>query len=521
MMRFKGMLAVVATLLVLTLMVPMVSAQSTEDDDNVNTPSGIDTNASTGVNIQNVGDGTATLDVNLYPQSGGSAIPLSAPQLGAGELVNFFLPALTEVPGGQSYSLVATADQPIEAIVRTDFGTSASGIYSSVPSGNEVVVPLITRNFAGQSSQITVQNASTDQSTTYDVVLVGLGQTIDSPAQTISGETLGASLSKTYDLNAISGLPDNGADLNVATGFAGFAVIRVTSGAPVVVQSFIDIVGQPAVTSFSGVPFDSAATTLYAPLVRASFFGDTGIQIVNPNSSPANVNITFITNPATEIDADPTYSQSLEVPANSSAIAFQGPSGNSRTAGLPDQTPTVVGVPDTNGWLGSAEITSDQPILAVVNDVLFANASFDPGRQSTYNVPTADNAGTEFALPLVRSGHVAGAFLTTGVQVQNITDQEVTATLNVTNNAGDTGAPQQVNIPANGSVNFFQGTAAFAGLFPDVAPELGGAGWFGSGTLSATGNVVVVVNDENFSSDPANPITSSFDSANYNGLLKR
>jgi hypothetical protein len=286
--------------------------------------------------------------------------------------------------------------------------------------------------------------------------------------------------------------------------------VRITSATELVVQSFIDIAGTPGVTGFSGVATTSADATLYCPLIRANYYGDTGISIVNPGSSDVDVDITFYADGGSPNNDEVT--QSITVGANSSEVAFQGCGGNSRTAGLPGGTQNCANpVPTNDGWYGVAKLTATGGnILAVVNDTTFGNG-WAVEAQSTYNCATASDAGQTFALPLVRRFHLSGQQLTTGIQIQNTTGSPVTVSLDLINWDGTSQAasnPADVVVPANGSGNYWNGN--LTGL-PTVPPEAGGYGWYGSAVLTATGDVVVVVSDEGFG-------TTAVDSANYNAL---
>lgn len=295
-----------------------------------------------------------------------------------------------------------------------------------------------------------------------------------------------------------------------ATGFVGS--IRVQSSNSLVVQSFIDIAGSAGVTGFSGVPTNSAATTLYCPLIRANYYGDTGISILNPNAGSVSGTITFIADAGSPNSG--TYTQDFNIAANSSFVAFQGPGGNSRSAptNLPGGTQTAGNpVLTNNGFYGVATISASGPVLATVNDTKFG-AGWSVLAQSTYNSATSADAGTLFALPLVRRFHLSGPQLTTGIQIQNISASSVTVHLGLTNWDGTSQSasnPPDIIIPANGSGNFWNGS--LTGL-PTVPPEAGGYGWYGSAVLTATGgNITVVVSDEGFGS-------TAVDSANYNGI---
>lgn len=517
-------LTIVAVLLVGVASIPMASFAQ-EDPGTA----GISGSVSTGVQLQNVGGAdTQNLTVQLLPQAGGNAITLPQRTIQREAAINYFLPdpnSVGNVPAG-TYSLVATADQPIEAIVRTDFSDNgASGIYGSTPPGTDVIVPLVLRAFAGQTSQITVQSAATTGSSTYRLQLFGRGSA--TAVVDLDNQTLEAGRSRTYDLGTgteFQNLPNNGGDLGVTTGFAGYARITVTSGEQIIAQSFIDLIGVGAVAAFSGVASTAAQSTLYVPLVRSNFFGDTGIQIVNPSGTDTNATITFFTDPFseqfTQNQYDDTYTQQIAVPANSSAIAFQGPTGNSRAAGLPaggPEDPINDGVngnttPTNQGWFGVARIETSGSVgvLAVVNDTFFGQ-NFAVQRQSTYNSQTSNDAGTRFAIPLVRAFHLAQEQYTTGVQVQNTTASPANVTLTITGYNNQTADPIARQIAANGALNFYQGDIPDA--FEDVPPELGGTGWFGSAIITSDQPIVLLVNDDKFPSAPR-----QVDSANFTAL---
>jgi len=203
------------------------------------------------------------------------------------------------------------------------------------------------------------------------------------------------------------------------------------------------------------------------------------------------------------------------VPGNSSFVAFQGPGGNSRAAptSLPGGTQTGADpTPTNNGFYGGATISSSGgSVLAVVNDTKFGSG-WSVQAQSSYNCAASADAGTQFALPLVRRYHLSGPQLTTGIQIQNTSGSSVTVNLALTNWDGTSQSasnPPALIIPAYGSGNYWNGN--LTGL-PTVPPSAGGYGWYGSAILTATGgNVVVIVSDEGFGA-------TAVDSANYNGI---
>ena len=461
-----------------------------------------------GVQVQNLTSSAGSVTVSMYPQGGGAAVNLPAVPINGEAAANFYLPSISSVTAG-SYAMVVGATMPVGAIARTDWAsTGGAAIYSSVAPGTSVLVPLVLSNFAGQTSQVSVQNTDTSAAIS-DVKLTLYGRGSAAITKQLTNQTIDKGTSKTWSLGdtAVWGnLPNTATDLG-ANGFVGLLVVE--SAKPLVVQSFIDIAGTPGVTGFTGVPSTSAATTLYCPLVRANFYGDTGISIVNNTGSSAAVAITFRADPASPNQG--TFSQSIQVGANSSNIAFQGPGGNSRSAptNLPGGTQTAANTNLTNnGFFGSAVLVSPTPIVAVVNDTQFGSG-FSVKGQATYNcVPVSDSGQTHF-LPLLRRFHLSNTKLTTGVQVLNVTGTPGTATLSLVNFDG-AALPNPITkgFGANGAANFYGGDWPD---LPTVPPSLGGFGWYGSGKITCTQACIVIVSDEGTGA-------TAVDRANYVGI---
>jgi hypothetical protein len=382
--------------------------------------------------------------------------------------------------------------------------TNAAGNYTSVAPGKDVILPYVTKAWASQNTQITVQNASQSTQTTFDITLVGidgLGEDSKTGVQLAPGAAI------TYDITDFPNLPDTGGE-TFPGGFLGYAQVTVTNGDSVVVQSFIDITGQGVISAFTGVPADSGSNTLYAPLIRRNFYGDTGIQLVNTNAQDANITVTYYTD-STLTGFDAEYSHTKTVPAESSlaiAMAFDGP--------MPQGSRADGEVVLTNdGWFGVARIDSDQPLFGVINDSRLG-ADFNPYSQSTNNLGTADDAGTRFAVPLVRASFPTPNFLTTGINVMNTSSSnaDVSITYAVSRDDGSTDTVQGTGVTGvapNGSGNMYQGTDKDAGGVS--IPDLGG--WYGSAIIESTQPIIVLVDD---ASDPGAP--TPLDAANYGAL---
>jgi len=461
---------------------------------------GISGTGASGVQIQNLTSGAGTAAVSLYNQSGAAAIQLNTLSLAAEGAANVYLPTTSGVSSG-SYAMVVSSDVNAAAIARTDWATSGgAAIYSSVAPGTDVIVPLVTRNFAGQASQISIQNTDTAAGASdVNIQLIGRGQS--TADVTLSNESIAAGTSKSYNLAeaAFAGLPNNGSELGVATGWVGMA--RITSSKALVVQSFVDIVGTSAVGGFSGVPASSASTKAYCPLIRSNFFGDTGIVLINTEATAATATITFAADGGSPNKVN--HTQDVTVGANSSLVVFQGQGGGS---------PLERGTEKDKGWYGVASVSSNTKLLAVVNDTLFTFGTFNIEKQSTYNCATDADAGNKFALPLVRQNHLEAQKLTTGIQILNIGPGSAQVSIAFKNYDGTSltiGGQDALTIPEGGSGNFFQGNMTGA---PTVPADLGGFGWFGSAVVSSTGGkIVILVNDFAFGA-------ANVDSANYNAI---
>lgn len=471
-----------------------------------------------GIQIQNLDTvNNANVTVELWNQTGAAKIPISSSSgdtITKGTAKNYYLPNFTTVPDG-SYAMVVASDKEIAALARTDWSTTGgAAIYVSTNPGTDVTIPLVVANYVSQTTQFTIQNTNTANAIN-DVKITLNGRGSSTAIKTLTNQSIPKGTSKTYNLadSATWGtLPDNALDTG-ASGFVGS--VRIQSATPLVVQSFIDLAGSRSVSGFSGVPTSSAAGAIFCPLIRANYYGDTGISIVNPNATDMTVNITFYADKGSPNQG--TYYQSIDVSGNSSSVAFQGPTGNSRagTTLLPGGSQNTSHPNYTNdGFYGVAKLESTSgSFLAVVNDTKFAS-NWSTTSQSTYNCLNLSNAGTQFALPLIRKYHLSSTKLTTGVQIQNVSGGTVTVSMDIYNWDGtrlSSADPADVTIGPYGSGNFWQGNLTNV---PTVPSSQGGYGWYGSAilTISGTGDVVAVVNDEGFGA-------TKVDTANYEALL--
>lgn len=472
---------------------------------------------STGIQVQNLATSPALIQVDLYPQAGGSPVVLSAPGVVGEGSANFYLPSTPSVAAG-AYGVVLSADQAIAAIIRAQWtaaGRAGAATYGTVSPAQSVILPLALgptaaapSGYASQLSQFTIQNAGPAGPATVSIQLYGVnsagvpvkcvGTGTGCPVGSPAAYTIASGTSRTVKLGEgdFSGLPDTQAS---PRGFVGYARITSSSAAnPLVVQSFVDFTNSAkAVYAFSGVGTDTASTTIFAPLLRKDYFGTTGISLVNPNATAANVQVTYYNDPASPSKLPGgSFTELITVPANSSLVAFQGSNAN-----LPDATPASI--TDNKGWFGSAKMVSSQPILAVVNDAMFTQ-SYGTVTSAAYNAATSADGATKVFAPLVRRRHTNSA-LTTGLQVQNIgsVPTDITVTYKTSTGAA-AGSEKITGVAAGASVNVYQDGATSP--FP--------VGTFGSAVITSSGApITLIVND--FSLPGA---SNELDAAIYNGL---
>jgi hypothetical protein len=437
---------------------------------------GISSAGTTGIQVQNL-DATqdATIVADFYKQDDGKHTSIDLPVTGAGSAANIYLPSQNLENG--AYAAIISADRQIAAIARTEWGQSGgAALYSNVPPGDDVIVPLAVKQYAGQTSLVSIQNTDSSAQATVDVELYRGGQT--EPVKQVQ-LSIQPGTSITLDLDKSDHFVD------VMPPFLGS--MRVKSGTQIAVQSFVDFYDSPmAVYAFEGVPVEAAADKLYVPLFRNGFYGTTGISVVNPGADDVDVTVKY-TGSLGGCDGQ-TFEQTGMVAGGSSVVFYQG-GDTEGTSPMP--------LPTNCGGAAVVEATGD--IMAIVND-------FVPGTTSAaYNAVSDAQGALKVALPLWRRNHMpTRAKLTTGIQAMNI--GTAAANVDVEFKKSD-GTPISGNfattIPAGGAYTWYPPSIA---ELPDDT--------FGSASIESDQPIVVIVND----ASGATNAQFMMDSAIYNGI---
>jgi hypothetical protein len=334
---------------------------------------------------------------------------------------------------------VITSDQPLNVIVAeaTPYGGSAYAVSQGASSN--LIAPLAINNSIGFITQLTLFNGGSSPVT---ATLNFYDQSGNSPSGATQNVTIPARQALTLDQTAsASQLP---------SGFYGWAKITGASGATLVAQ----VLEQRPDIHFVAIANaqSSAKTTLYAPAIFYNAYGGftTGANIVNPNSSPVTVSLTYydLTGAATTIT--PTV-----LAANSVLPLYQGASNS----GL------------ASGFAGAAVVTSTgNGVVMVVNE---NNASVTTGSQSgTYSA--AVGGSSSVGLPVVAN---SGFGYTTGTTIFNASNSPVSFKLTYYGIDGQAVAgltPTSYGLAAYASVGIYQGGVSGLSYGTAVLTQTGG-----------------------------------------------
>jgi len=469
-------ISIIALMLLLVLGVGLVSAGPNDLPG---------TGWSSGQQIQNVGNANGTVNLMAYDMSGNS-YNCGDQALGPGESYTY-LPDndCPTMPAGFEGSAVASADQPIAAVVNVANRPvgAAAGQYTGTDGSavsTTIAFPLVKSNHAGRTTTFFIQNASNSQNTISVEFKVAGG---------------------TYN-NAYNNVPANAmvivnpADAGVPLGTGNVGAMTATGTQPIAGTSLehetAPTVANNMQASRGFVPTDYG-DTLFCPLVRYAFSSiltTTGIQVQN------------VGNVATDITVD--YSIVVGSAINTSTTAFNiAPGASANFLQQNDFNPNT---------LGAATITSSngQALAAIVND---RADGVNPKRVTTYACFNQANATDTINLPLVKEYFFGN---TGGIQVQNVGNSPTNVTLTYSTHTGFTVVIETTTpIAAGASKTFVTLTTGGTGGINVVSGTLA--------NLTGTVNGVVIVSDgepivaiQNEGSLSTNP--NPQDTKNYEGF---
>lgn len=399
--------------------------------------------ASTGVQVLNAGEGPADVALRLQRLNGGGATQVDAPALPAGVAANFYLPTLPNLPNAAHAGLALAADQPIDAVFRTDWNALGKAVLGRAPTADtHLIVPLVARYDTITSSYVFIQNSDVDHEAMVTLDLhVFEGQRLGRRQLAL---TLAPGAATMVDMSRHPALQDL---IEERTSWTGW--IRLTSDRPVAAMALADLERSAGAYVVAGLGTADIGATLAAPMLfrhwlenadaTAGGILDSAIHVVNPNDQPVTVTVRY------------------RVAAGGPAAC---PAGQEIVHGGQLQTlaPGAMGLyhqhlligPDSGlpqGCAASAMIEASAPVAATVD---IGNES---GLVAAYPAEPVDLARSTLHLTMVRREHT-NLMLTTLIQVQNPGTQSVTATLRVfTSNGTEMDCPSgcQVSLGAGAS----------------------------------------------------------------------
>jgi len=462
MKTFRVILAAALLMVLLVVAIPGASAQE-----------GI--TWTTGIQVANLGTGTANITLTFYNASNGAAAGSTNDTIAAGGSKTYF--PVPVVAAGFNGSAVISSDQPVTAILNIAGNNFAyNGSVNGLTGGaTKVSLPLIQKGNANTETWLAVQNAgSADTSVT---ISFKPRDALSGNAFTTAAVTIKAGASHTFDTALI---PQLGAK------FVGSATVNSPSQpvAVVVNQTGTALSAFKVLQSYDG--FASGSTNVTLPLIQngngtpPTF---SGIAVQNSGTQATNITVTYTPN------TKGTF-QPQNVTFNNVAA------GESRTI---NTGATFGGNDAAHRYVGSAKISNSagQQLVAVVNQLGAVTGS-------SYEGFNPANATAKVSAPLIMANN--SAFFT-GIQCANVGTAQTTITVTYSPNTKGTFQPAAVtqNIAAGVSGSpILQAGSAF-----------GTNRYVGSATITASGGVPIVCAVNQLRSPATADEFQTYDATNY------
>ncbi|MCL5960378.1 MAG: M4 family metallopeptidase [Chloroflexi bacterium] len=334
--------------------------------------------------------------------------------------------------GNWAGSAVVQSNSPVKVEVNeTGPGGKAMGYNGSATASTTLYLPVVLDNaYGGWTTGIGLRNTSP---TAASVTI----QYYNSAGIQVASETA------TVDGNGYWGNYQGG---KLGSGFAGSAIVSSTKSVVAIVNEINTSGGSISYNGFSG-----GSTTVNLPVILNNAYGGvtTGVGIMNVGSSPASGSIAYYNSNGTLRTA-----QAINLSVRGYVGLYQG-------GGI---LPT--------GWAGSAVITMNQPVIAVVNE------SKSSGDAMGYS--GVGPGATVVNLPVVMDNAYGG--WNTGAGIQNTSSSSATVNVDYYSNAGVVLNTASTVVPAKGYWGLYQGGAL-------------GSGNAGSAKITSTQPIAVVVNE--------------------------
>jgi len=405
--------------------------------------------------IQNLGSANASCAYKLYSATGTTAFDSSAssstavPPILPNESAYIFTPSVSGIPSGQTLAGVVECDQPVAAVVNysdADSGDTYVGVSSPATT---LYVPSIYDDYYGFYTSLRIMNASSSANTGSVAYFQGTTQVgSDSISLAANGSTTINQSGKSF--------------LNSNTGYS--ARITGSGNLAAIVQIYGGVGTGVADQLYAFSAFSGGATKVYAPVVMSNYYGyNTAITVQNAGSTTANVTATY--------SNGTTRSFTLASGASNTLLDFQI---------LPAAESLYSAVIESTG-------SNPQPLIVTVNESNSAKYA------TTYEGLTS--GGQNLVAPIVMKEYFGFG---SSVTCQNIGTSATSVTVSYTG-TGSNG--QAVSVAPTVKASSLQPNTS-VGIFQFNDSSLPN-GFIGSATITASQNIICVVNQSIVNNAPA------------------
>jgi hypothetical protein len=334
--------------------------------------------------IQNAGTAAATVQVT-FRMDDGNTYNFTTPSVPASRMV-LVSPADAGVPTSNTNranigSMQATSGQPLagtvmeytvgEAVATVLQGTRG---FTTNDFDNKAYAPVVKNNRFGRFTGIQVQNVS-GGSINVTISYKGTSSNCSALTATDTFNGLANNASKTFvNLTGQSNFQNN---------CTGSATISAT-GDFVAIVNEANMTGSPtAGITYSAIPDSLATTKVSAPLFKDRRFGfSSGLQIQNVGASTANNVVATFT-----CKGNGGANTPFTAISNPRVIASQGAYLFFRPASMPAGTFTGGNPFSLQNANCGVTVTSDQPIVAIINETPDTAGALDDNNYEAFNLP--------------------------------------------------------------------------------------------------------------------------------------
>ena len=389
------------------------------------------------INIQNVGTGDATAQIEFYDASGALVLSFTVtPAIPAGGSRSLYLPTdFTGLSDGQ-FSAVVSSAEPIQVVAnQTSTGPSTAGAYNGIQANEAATTlyfPGVYNNYYGFYSELVIQNTAADTANVTLSFYDDAGSLAASPTDTIPGNA-----TKIFALG----------DLGISDGRYSVEVVSTKALVGICNNWTSALYGE-----FSDYNAYSGGTTVaYAPSLNNNYYGFvSSLTVQNVDTANADILVTYSNGETETVTLAPRISKEYYQPDNPNL-----PSGN------------VDGI-----FSAKIESTNGKKIVVLVNQ-----EDKTKGSLASYNAPS--EASTSINAPVTMKAYYQWF---SAVTVQNV--GSVPTDITITFATGE--SRTAYGVPANGTYTFMQ-LASQGSPLPDDSSV--------SAVVTAAQPIVAIVNE--------------------------